>query len=115
MIEITAKMRAGGEIGRPLSPEIITDSHRLFLEKSSVECYYIGSDDASPAVELIKDAFSKTARNGGEINTYEAAFVSPRRTENLVCEELGSVSQGRLNIGCTCGTVMSSEGYHAMS
>ena len=93
----------------------ITDIHRYFLENSVVEFYYVGSDDVSSANEMIKQAFSNVPRATKRINTEEMAFVQCRSEVNELNEELESVSQGRLNIGCACGTVMKDRDYHAMS
>lgn len=98
-----------------LSTKEITDSHKFFLENSAIECYYIGSDDATLTIDLIKQAFSQINRKARSANACETAFLSQRGSINEVCEEIESVSQGRLNVGCTCGAVMSDSGYHAMS
>ena len=93
----------------------ITESHRYFLENSAIECYYVGSDNVSPVVEMIDNAFSSVRRAERGACANEEAFLSPRDAENELYEEIECVTQGRLNVGCTCGTVMQDEGYHAMS
>ncbi len=95
--------------------EQVSENIEYFLNNSSLECYYIGSDDAEGVVSLVTDAFSKLNRGEKNFVGGEKALI---RQENSPLREVAqkmNVSQGRLNIGCTCGVIMSNEDYYAMS
>jgi predicted Zn-dependent peptidase len=93
----------------------ISEGIEYFLNNAALECYYIGNDNVEPTVALIEDAFSKLKGREGYELCGENALTRQNDFKMREVSEKMNVSQGRLNIGCTCGAVMSDEDYYAMS
>lgn len=96
------------------SAEELTENINYFLENSVLECYYVGEEEPEDIARLISDAFVKVNRRKCEIPLTEKAFL-PENTEEKEIDEIMDVSQGRLNVGCICRTIMSDEDYYAMN
>lgn len=96
------------------SREQLTENIAYFLENSVLECYYVGEEDAEDLADIIDGALSLVSRKKRALELTEKAFC-PDRDDAQVIEEKMDVSQGRLNIGCLCGTVMSDDDYYAMN
>ncbi len=94
--------------------EELTANIAYFLENSVLECYYVGEEDAEEIADLINGALSAVKRGRSTLELSEKAFV-PNRDSVQEIDEKMEVSQGRLNIGCICGTVMSDRDYYAMN
>ena len=93
----------------------LTDGIESFFESSTLECYYVGDGNAEILSENIGKAFSKYIKKEGAPISSEIAFKSlDADKEKEFCEKM-NISQGRLNVGCTCDTVMSDREYYAMS
>ena len=96
------------------TPEELTENIGYFLENSVLECYYVGNDDFEGLAKTVGDAFSSLKRETVALCGYEKAFTGTADGIRSA-EETMSVSQGRLNIGLTCGVVMNDEDYYSMS
>lgn len=94
--------------------EELTESVAYFLENSILECYYVGEEDAEKVSDIISGALSSVKRAETTLELTEKAFIPNRDTIQEINEKM-DVSQGRLNIGCLCGTVMSDDDYYAMN
>ena len=92
----------------------LTDNIKYFLENAVLECYYVGEEDAEGIAEIIDDSLSSVERRANRLELTEKAFC-PQDCGVKEIDETMAVSQGRLNIGCLCGTVMSDEDYYAMN
>ena len=92
----------------------LTDNLAYFLEHSVLECYYVGQEDAEEIADIIDNAFSTVKRGNSKLSLTEKAFIPDRDSIQEIDEKM-DVSQGRLNIGCLCGTVMSDDDYYAMN
>ena len=92
----------------------LTENIAYFLENSVLECYYVGEEDAEDIANTIDMALSRVKRGDAALGLTEKAFVSDRAEVQSIDEKM-DVSQGRLNIGCLCGTVMSDSDYYAMN
>jgi len=92
----------------------VTDNIDHFLENAVLECYYVGNDNVASIIDLVTDRFSKIDRKNAAISVTEIPFHIDNNDCRMV-EENMPVSQGRLNIGCTSGVVMSDKGYYSMS
>ena len=92
----------------------VSENIKYFLENSLLECYYVGNDDIDDVIDEIGKKFSSIVRNVGLDIGKESAFVREDSANLKVLEETMSVSQSRLNIGCTSGIVMSDPEYYAM-
>ncbi|MBR4031883.1 MAG: insulinase family protein [Clostridia bacterium] len=95
--------------------EQVSENIQYFLNNSALECYYIGNDDADAVVSLVTDAFSKLNRSEIDFFGGEKALTREENSSIRETTKKMNVSQGRLNIGYTCGVVMSDEDYPAMS
>ena len=93
----------------------ISELHEYFLKNSVIECYYVGNDDISDVIELVCSRFAKIGRGKSVLGGAEKALNRPEGALLRRLEETMNVSQCRLNIGCTCGVIMSDSEYHAMS
>lgn len=93
----------------------ITENVEHFLKNSLLECYYVGSDDISDVIELVGDRFASLGRENIRLFGDERALKREAGAEVRTLEEAMNVAQGRLNIGCTCGVVMSDKEYYAIS
>ena len=93
----------------------VTENIGYFLKNSLLECYYIGSDDVDEIVELVSERFSALGRKNSQLFGSETALERENEAEIRSLEETMNVSQSRLNIGLTCGVVMSDREYYAMS
>lgn len=102
------------ELIESFSAEQLTENIEYFLKNSVIQCYYIGEDDAEMLASIIGDAFSGVSREKNQLLGNEEAFLTENE-EIKEKNEIMDVSQGRLNIGCVCGTVMSDSGYYAMN
>jgi predicted Zn-dependent peptidase len=91
----------------------LTENIRYFKENALVECLYIGAEDAERVAEIIGDRFDCFTALGADKKYSEAAFVSPRDSVTRAGEPM-DVSQSRIAIGCTCGTLLSDKDYFAM-
>ncbi len=85
-----------------------------FFKDSILECYYVGSDDIEPTVAMLEERFGKIEKNSVALER-ERAFVREQGEPLREVTEEMNVSQGRLNIGCTCGVIMQDDGYYAMN
>lgn len=94
--------------------EELTDNVSYFLENAVLECYYVGEEDAEEIADIIDGALARVKRGSKVISLSEKAFVSERDSVQEIDEKM-DVSQGRLNIGCLCGTVMVDDTYYAMN
>lgn len=92
----------------------LTENIERFLRESVIECYYVGNDDADKLVSMISESFASLGRKTNRIFGSETAFMPVEMTLKEKNETM-EVSQGRLQIGCRCGTVMSDEKYYAMN
>ena len=97
------------------TPEELTENIAYFLKNSVLECYYVGNDDFTGLAKAVGDAFAPLKRENLVLCGEEKAFVSKNADCIRSAEETMSVSQGRLNIGLTCGVIMSDENYYSMS
>lgn len=95
--------------------EQVSGNIEYFLNNSALECYYIGSDDVDGVVSLVGDAFSKLKRSDKDFVGGEKPLIRDENEPLREATKKMKVSQGRLNIGYTCGVVMSDEDYPAMS
>ncbi|MBQ7829502.1 MAG: insulinase family protein [Clostridia bacterium] len=95
--------------------EQVSENIEYFLNNSALECYYIGSDDADGVISLVSDAFSKLKRGEKEFVGGEKPLIRGEDEPLRSVTERMNVSQGRLNIGYTCGVIMSDADYPAMS
>jgi len=95
--------------------EQVSGNIEYFLNNSALECYYIGSDDVDGVVSLVGDAFSKLKRSDKYFVGGEKPLIRDENEPLREATKKMKVSQGRLNIGYTCGVVMSDEDYPAMS
>lgn len=95
--------------------EQVSENIQYFLNNSALECYYIGSDDTDAVVSLVTDAFSKLNRSEIALLGEEKALTREENSSIRETTKKMNVSQGRLNIGYTCGVVMSDEDYPAMN
>lgn len=93
----------------------VSENLDYFLKNSIVECYYIGNDDISETVELVSSRFAEIGRGDVKLFGSEKAFERDNDREIRTYEETMNVSQCRLNIGLTCGVIMSDREYYAMS
>ena len=96
------------------SVEELTENIAYFFENSVLECYYVGAEDAEELANTIDESLSHVKRGNATLGLTEKSFTTDR-TEVQSIDEKMAVSQGRLNIGCLCGTVMSDEDYYAMN
>ncbi len=94
--------------------EELTANIAYFLENSVLECYYVGEENAEEIADIIDGAFTAVKRGRATLELSEKAFVSGRDSVQTIDEKM-EVSQGRLNIGCLCGTVMRDRDYYAMN
>ena len=92
----------------------LTENIAYFLENSVLECYYVGEEDAEDIANTIDMALSRVKRGDAALGLTEKAFTTDRAEVQSIDEKM-DVSQGRLNIGCVCGTVMSDGDYYAMN
>ena len=97
------------------TPAELTENIGYFLKNSVLECFYTGSDDYTEIADMIGDAFASLKRKNVALCGEEKAFIRQFDEELRSKEESMDVSQGRLNIGLTCGVVMSDKDYYAMS
>ena len=95
--------------------EQVSENIEYFLNNSALECYYIGSDDVDGVISLVSDAFSKLNRNEKNFVGGEKPLIRGEDEPLRSVTERMNVSQGRLNIGYTCGVIMSDADYPAMS
>ncbi|MBR3687150.1 MAG: insulinase family protein [Clostridia bacterium] len=95
--------------------EQISENIEYFLNNSALECYYIGSDDADRVISLVSDAFSNLKRSDKDFVGGEKPLIRGEDEPLRSVTEKMNVSQGRLNIGYTCGVIMSDADYPAMS
>lgn len=102
------------EMIRGFTAEELTDNISDFLSRAALECYYVGSDDPTECISLVKNAFSGISRIVCPIGR-ESAFLPSSLENTASVEEIMPVSQGRLVVGCAASTVMSDRDYHAMS
>ena len=93
----------------------VSSLHEYFLKNSVVECYYIGNDDISEVIELVSSKFANIGRATAMLEGEERALRRADGAPMRILEETMNVSQCRLNIGCTCGVIMSDSEYYAMS
>lgn len=94
--------------------EELTENIDYFLKRSVIECYYVGEEEPEGLAELIDDALSPIGRGENKLALTEKAFLPESREVREISEQM-DVSQGRLNIGCICETVMSDDDYYAMN
>lgn len=92
-----------------------SENIEYFLKNAVLECYYIGRDNVDGVISLVTDAFSRLGREDRELVGGEKALIRQENSPLREVSEMMNVSQGRLNIGCTCGVIMSDEDYPAMS
>ncbi len=102
------------EIINSFSAEDLTENIKYFLENSIIECYYIGDGDGEAIAERVGNAFGKHLGVKSSQVCRERAFRSTNEEkEKEICEKM-QIMQGRLNIGCTCDTVMSDDDYYSI-
>ena len=91
----------------------LTDCYKSLFDGVRVECFYIGSKSVDAVSMTIKEFFSDMPASSNICEYGYEPFISDSPlTYN---EEKQSVTQGRLNIGMTCGVVMGEDDYYAMS
>ena len=91
----------------------ISENLEYFLKNSVIECYYVGDDNVDGVVDMISTKFAHLGRDGIALEGGERAFLREEGAEIKELEEQMNVTQGRLNIGCTCGIVMSDKERYA--
>ena len=102
------------EIINSFTAKDLTENIEWFLENSIVECYYIGDGDGEVIAERVGNAFAKHTEKKTSQICCERAFKSANgENEKEICEKM-KIMQGRLNIGCSCDTVMSDDDYYSM-
>lgn len=91
----------------------ITENIKYFRENALVECLYIGAESAERVAEVIGNRFDCFTASSADKKYTEAAFVSPRDSVTRASESM-NVSQSRIAMGYTCGTVLPDNDYFAM-
>ena len=91
----------------------VSENLEYFLKNSVIECFYVGDDDVSEIVDMVSTKFAPLGREVMALEGAEKAFLREEGATVRVLEEQMNVSQGRLNIGCTCGIVMSDKERYA--
>ena len=95
--------------------EQVSENIEYFLHNSAIECYYIGSDSTDGVVSLISNSFSTLNRDLDDFVGGEKPLIRDQSVPHREVTEKMNVSQGRLNLGYTCGVIMSDADYFAMS
>jgi predicted Zn-dependent peptidase len=106
----------GGELDTVSSftPKQLTENIERFFDDARVECYYVGNESADHIHSLLVEHFD-FPNSTEKIFTYgEKPFESNRSDIQMKNEDM-DVSQGRLEIGYRCGTVLSDKEYAAMA
>lgn len=93
----------------------VSENLDYFLKNAILECFYVGNDNVEDVISLIGDRFAAVGREHRDLPGKEKALIRPADFTVRTAEEVMNVAQSRLNIGCTCGTVMSDRDYYAMS
>ena len=93
----------------------VSENIQWFLKNAALECYYVGGDETDDVVELLSKRFAEMGRELRPLGGEERALTRPEDFEVRKGEDSMQVSQSRLNIGYTLGTVMSDTNYHAMT
>ena len=94
------------------TPKDLTENIEFFLKNARVECYYIGSENIDTVEELLLKHFDFTASPEIDVQYAEKAFESNREDVLSVSEDM-DVSQGRLELGYTCGVILSDRESYA--
>lgn len=92
----------------------LTENIRYFKENAIVECFYIGAEDPLRVAEVIGDRFDSFTVSCADKKYSEYAFVS-HRASVLKASESMNVSQTRIAMGYTAGTVLSDKDNFAMA
>ncbi len=92
----------------------LTENIIKFFDGCRVECYYIGNEPHDKVKSLIENNFRFDKNSRCDLEYCEKPFVTDRDAVQYISEEK-DVSQGRLVLGYTCGTVLSDGKYYAMA
>ncbi len=92
----------------------LTESIQRFFSEAQVECYYIGNESHDRVCALTEQTLKFMQNDRSDIEYGENAFQR-KRTEVAFVEEDQDISQARLVLGYTCGTILSDEDYYAMA
>lgn len=92
----------------------LSENIDYFRQNASVECFYIGSENAERVARVIGDRFDcfVVSSIGKKYNEY--AFKSGRDNVIMASEAM-DVSQTRIAMGYTCDTVLSDSDHFAMA
>ena len=91
----------------------LTENIGYFRENALVECLYIGAENPERVAEVIGDRFDCFALSSVDEKYDDRAFVSTRNAVIRKSEPM-DVSQSRIAMGYTCGTVLKDNEYFAM-
>lgn len=92
----------------------ITENIQYFLDNVNVECYYIGNDDPDRVFGAITEKFSFPCNENSLLDYGEKAFASTHDDVRFATDDM-PVSQGRLELGYSCGVVLADREHDAMA
>ena len=93
----------------------VSDNITWFLKNATLECYYVGGEDTDEVAQLVSNRFATVHRDPIPLICLEKALARPADFEVRRGEDTMHVSQSRLNIGYTCGVVLSDAEYYAVT
>ncbi len=101
------------DIVSSLCREDISRAYDEIFSGARIECCYVGSQSRERIGAMVAEFFSKINSESATLEYGYTAFTASR--EQISREDKRAVTQGRLNIGMTAGTVLGDKDYYAMS